>query len=91
MQILIENQIDELTTEQWYFYQTENRLYLDKYYLMKREDKKKRNYRVVKRYDRLMERDSTLTEAEVPFTEEIRKSAIKKYSDMLQCLKWSEK
>jgi hypothetical protein len=90
-QIYVEKVIDDLTTEQFHFYQTENKLYLDKYYLMKRENTKQRSYKVIKRYDRLMERDSTLTEAQVPFTDEIKALAIKQYVDSIKCLKWSER
>jgi hypothetical protein len=92
-QIIIEREIDELTIERFEFYQTDNKLYLDKYYIMKRESKRKRIYNLVrsKLYNRLMERDSTLTEAQVPFTDEIKALAIKQYTDSIKCLKWSER
>lgn len=93
--IIVEKRIDELTIETFEFYQTENKLYLDKYYIKKREDTRKRNYIIDRKcyYDRLRQRqgDSTLTEAQVPFTDEIKALAIKQYVDSIKCLKWSER
>jgi hypothetical protein len=92
-QIIVEKRIDTLTVETFEFYQTDNKLYLDKYYIKRRENERKRNYNVDKSryYNRIMERDSTLTEAQVPFTDEIKALAIKQYVDSLKCLKWSER
>jgi len=89
--LIVEKVIDELTIETFEFYQTENKLYLDKYFIRKRESRRKRNYHAVIRYDRLSERDSTITEAEVPFTDEIKAMAIKQFTDSVKCLKWSER
>ena len=89
--IIVEKQIDELTEERFEFYQTENKLYLDKYFVSKRESTRKRNYRILVRYDRLRERDNTITEDQVPFTDEIKAQAIKQYVDSIKCLKWSER
>ena len=90
--IRFEHRIDELTIEKWEFYQTDNNIYLDGYLLLKRDTTRKRYYeRVVKRYDRLMERDSTIKESEVPFNDEIRAEAIKQFTDTIRCVKWSER
>jgi hypothetical protein len=89
--VIIEKHIDELTIERFEFYQTENKLYLDKYFVMKRESTRKHNYNTAVRYNRLNERDSTITEAQVPFTDEIRTQAIKLFADSIVCLKWSER
>ena len=89
--IIIQKQIDELTEERFEFYQTENKLYLDKYFVSKRESTRKRNYHPIVRYDRLRERDNTITEDQVPFTDEIKAQAIKQYVDSIKCLKWSER
>jgi hypothetical protein len=90
--IRFEHRIDELTIEKWEFYQTDNNIYLDGYVVLMRESTLKRNYtKVLKRYDRLMERDSTIKESEVPFTDEIRKEAIKQFTDTIRCIKWSER
>ena len=91
--IIVEIRIDALTVETFEFYQTENKLYLDKYYVNKRENERKRNYLPdrTKYYDRLRDRDSTLKESEVPFTDEIKALAIKQYTDSIKCLKWSER
>jgi hypothetical protein len=89
--VIIEKQIDELTVERFEFYHTENKLYLDKYLLKKRENTRMRNYRLKLKYDRLNVRDSSLEESEVPFTEEIKAEAIKQFVDSIKCLKWSER
>jgi hypothetical protein len=92
-QIKVKIEIDKLTEEWFEFYQTDNKLYLDRYYIMRRENERKRIYNLdrSKLYNRLMERDSTLTEAQVPFTDEIKALAIKQYVDSIKCLKWSER
>lgn len=89
--IIVEKQIDELTVETFEFYQTENKLYLDKYLLMKRENTKMRKYRLKENYNRLNRRDSTLEESEVPFTDEIKAEAIKQFADSIICLNWSQR
>jgi hypothetical protein len=91
--IIVEKRIDQLNIETFEFYQTDNKLYLDKYYMKKRENERKRNHVVDRKrfYDRLSERNSTLTEAQVPFTDEIKALAIKQYVDSIKCLKWSER
>ena len=90
--IRFEHRINELTIEKWEFYQTDNNIYLDRYVVLSRESTKKHNYtKVVRRYDRLMERDSTIKETDVPFTDEIRLEAIKQFVDTVRCVRWSER
>ena len=91
--IIVEKRIDELSVETFEFYQTDNKLYLNRYYINRRVDANKRKYNIDRStyYYRLMERDSTLTEAEVPLTDEIKAQAIKQYVDSIKCLKWSER
>lgn len=92
-QIIVEKQIDKLTIERYEFYLTENKLYLDKYFIKKREGTKKHNYNIdwSKYYNRVNQRDSTITEAQVPFTDDIKVLAIKQYVDSIKCIKWSER
>jgi len=92
-EILVEKRIDELTVETFGFCQIDNKIYLDRYYIKKREDTRKRNYVTDRKhfYNRLDQRDSTLTEAQVPLTDEIKAQAIKQYVDSIKCLKWSER
>ena len=83
--------IDELTIEEYTFYFMDNNiLFLDTYRVAKKE-KRQRFYRTIKSYDRLRERDSTMTEDEVPFPSEIRQEAIDLFTKQIKCLKWSEK
>ena len=64
----IEKQIDELTKEQFSFWVKDGTLILDSYYLLSRENKRKRNYNFVKRYERLSHRNSFTPLQEVPLT-----------------------
>jgi len=91
--ILIEKRIDELSVETFEFYQTENIIYLDKYYIMRRENSRQSKYKIDKSkyYNRLMHRDTTCPEAQVPLTDEIKAQAIKQFVDSIKCLKWSER
>lgn len=87
----IERRIDELTIERWGFYCTQDRIYLDSYCLLKKESKKDKKYRVIKSYDRLRERDSTLKESEVPFNEAIKTEAFNRFVSGVKVLRWSER
>ncbi len=89
--ITLEKQIDELTKEIYNFYQVDNLIYLSNYTVLKRETTRKTKYSVVKKYDRLNTRDSSLSEDQVPFTEEIKAEAIKMYIDSLKIMLWSER
>ena len=82
---------DELTKEVWDFTLLRGTLFLDSYQLLKRENTRKRKYLVIKKYNRLFERDSNIEESEVPFTEEIKKEALQRYFATIDCLRWSER
>ena len=71
----IHKQIDELTVEQWNFGLINDTLYLNSYFLLKKESKRHKNFKFLKKYDRLMHRDNTIQESEVPFTEELKTEA----------------
>jgi len=91
MSVTLTKQIDELTIEEYTFHFMDNNiLFLNTYRLAKKE-KRQRFHRTIKSYDRLRERDSTMTEDEVPFTPEIRQEAIDVFTKQIKCLKWSEK
>ena len=91
MGVEIEKVIDELNKEIWFFVLIRNTLFLDGYELLCRESTRKRKYNVIKRYDRLQRRYSTIEESEVPLTSEIKKEALQTYFDTIDCRKWSEK
>jgi hypothetical protein len=91
MNVTFTNQIDEITTEEYSFhFMDSNILYLQSYIIFKKE-KKQRFPRIFKKYDRLMNRDNSITEEEVPFTPEIRQRAINEFTSQIKCLKWSER
>ena len=87
----IEKQIDELTFEKWRFTFIDKAIYLDAYYILQKESKRHRNFRVLKKYERLFDRDSTMTEGEVPFTDEIKTEALNQFVSKIKVIKWSER
>lgn len=87
----IVKQIDELTQEVWNFWFNNGNLYLDRYFLKKREDKKKRVYRNIKTYDRIFSRNNNIEEDEVPLPEEIKQEALRLFTSNIKVLKWSER
>ncbi len=87
----IHKQIDELTVEQWNFGLINDTLYLNSYFLLKKESKRHKNFKFLKKYDRLMHRDNTIQESEVPFTEELKTEALNQFMSKIKVLKWSEK
>lgn len=88
--MVIEKQIDELTKEQFTFWVNGNLIILSAYFLLSRENTRKRNYKAIKRYDRLYERESNITLEEVPFTEEMRVEALSEYVKSLKVMTWAE-
>lgn len=89
--IEIDIKLDELTYEQFIFRFFDNVLYLDGYYVNKRETTKHRKYNIIKQYSRLSNRYDTLTESEVPLTDEIRQRALNEFFSTIKCLTWSER
>jgi hypothetical protein len=87
----IEKQVNELTKEVWGFTVIDRIIYLDSYHVMTRESTRARKYRSIKQYERIKSRDNTLTENEVPFTDELRQEVLNEYFKTLKCLKWSER
>ena len=88
--MVIEKQIDELTKENYKFWVKDNIIILDSYSLSSRENTKKRNYNFLKRYERLMDRSSSITVEEVPFTEEIKTEVLQEYIKTLKVMTWVE-
>ena len=72
----IEKQIDELTLERWRFSFIDRNIYLESYCVLQKESKRHRNYRVLKKYERLSKRDSNTEESDVPFTDDIKQEAL---------------
>lgn len=87
----IEKQIDELTLERWRFSFIDRNIYLESYYVLQKESKRHRNYRALKKYERLSKRDSNTEESEVPFTDELKAEALNQFVSTIKVLKWSER
>lgn len=87
----IERTKDELTKEVWDFTLIRETLFLNGYQLLKRESTRKRKYITVKKYDRLYSRNSNIEESQVPFTNEIKKKALERYFETIDCRRWSER
>ena len=87
----IEKQIDDLTFEKWRFTFMYGTIFLDGYSLLQKETKRHKNFRVMKQYDRIMSRDNTITESEVPFTDELKVEVLNQFVSTIKVLKWSER
>lgn len=87
----IEKQIDELTFERWRFSFIDRNIYLESYYVLQKESKRHRNYRILKKHERLSKRDSNTEESEVPFTDELKAEALNQFVSTIKVLKWSER
>jgi hypothetical protein len=87
----IEKQIDELTFERWRFAFMHGTIFLDGYCLLQKESKRHKNFRVLKQYDRIMGRNNTIVESDVPFTEELKTEALNQFISKIKVLKWSER
>lgn len=87
----IERTKDELTKEYWDFLLIRETLFLNGYALLKRESTRKRKHIAVKKYDRLDSRNSNIEESQVPFTNEIKKEALERYFETIDCRRWSER
>lgn len=87
----IEKQIDDLTFVRWRFTFIDKTLYLDGYTLLQKESKRHKNFKVLKKYDRLMGRYNTIQESEVPFTDEIKAEALNQFVSTIKVIKWSER
>ena len=85
--IEVENKIDDLSFERWVFIEIDNSLYLNRYYLYKKENKKKRKYLVVGLYDSLRSSFSNMTEGEVKLPNWVKKKAWWKYAEQIKVLK----
>ena len=87
----IEKQIDDLTFERWRFTFMYGTIFLDGYCLLQKESKRHRNFRVLKQYDRIMGRNNTIVESEVPFTDELKAEALNQFVSTIKVRKWSER
>lgn len=87
----IEKQIDDLTFERWSFTFMYGTIFLDGYCLLQKESKRHKNFRVIKQYDRIMGRNNTIVESEVPFTNELKAEALNQFVSTIKVLKWSER
>ena len=87
----IERTIDDLTIERWTFIILQNNIYLNSYVLLQKESKSKRNFNILMKYDRIFNRNSTIKESEVPFTNELKQDVLNKYISTIKVLKWSDK
>ena len=89
--IVIEKQVNTLRKEIWVFTLLRNQLILDSYSMSDRESTRHRKYKTIRYYDRLDRKYCTIDEDLVPLTDELKSEAIKKLSDSIECIKWSER
>ena len=89
--IQIEKQIDELTLERWTFIWIDYHIYLDEYVLLQKDSKRHKRVRELKNYSRLMTRNNTINESDVPFTTEIKAEAYDQFVSKIEVRKWGER
>ncbi len=89
--MIIERYVDELTKEQWGIVFIDMRLYLDSYYLLKRDSTRHKKYHSEKKYERLSGRDSTIKEQEVPFPCNVKQEALDRFTNSIKVMKWGER
>ena len=87
----IVKQIDDLTFERWRFTFMYGTIFLDGYCLLQKENKRKKNFKVLKQYDRIMGIGNNITETEVPFTDELKAEVLSQFVYMIKVRKWSER
>jgi hypothetical protein len=87
----IEKQVDELTIERWTFTWIDKTIFLDKYVLLQKESKRKRIYSRIKHYDRIMGRNSTIKESDVPLSEDLKAEVLAKFIANIRVIKWEER
>lgn len=82
---------DGLTTEKWRFCLCfDTQIILDEYRVLRLPTKRHKVPVLVAEYSRLRERDSTLTESQVPWPEDVREEALQKLLTQFQVVRWSE-
>ena len=87
----IKKQINALKIEVWEFVIIRNTLYLDKYYTAEKESTRHRKYKKILYYDRIMNRNNTIAEEEIPLSNDIKEEALSIYFNQVKCIKWSER
>lgn len=88
----IERKINDLTIEKWRFTSLMyGNIFLDEYYLLQKESKGHRTYKVLKKYSRIMSRSNTILESEVPLPDDLKKEVFDKFISEIKILKWSDK
>jgi hypothetical protein len=78
---------DKLTEETWGFTVLDTCIILNSYWKSTRQSPRHK-WQVLTHYDRLNTRDSTLKEADVPWTEELRAEALALYVATLKVGRW---
>jgi len=86
----IEIKIDDLNKEVYRFWENGTHLVLDSYNLLNRENKRKQKWTYLKTYERLSDKQSTLSENEVPLTDEVKELILDEYIKLLSVKTWSE-
>jgi len=89
--IEIKKQRNALSREVWIFKIIGNTLFLDEYYIAEKESPRHRKYKNTLYYNRIMGRNNTITEEEVPLSREVKDEALNMYFNKVKCIKWDER
>jgi len=87
----IRRNIDELTVEKWSFIFLYGNIFLDSYYLLKKESKKHRRYEILKKYNRIIGRNNTIKEVDIPLPEDVKEEAFNIFTKDIKVMKWTER
>lgn len=92
MNIQFVKQYTDLNKAVYSFWYNEGVLILDSYYVQAKDNKKQRNYRTVRYYERLnaSRQLNRINEEDVPLTSEIRNEALLEFHKQLTVKTWSE-
>lgn len=87
----IEKKIDELTIQRWRFIYIMGNIYLNYYVILQKESKRHRNYKTLKLYDRIMTRNNTLTEDQVPLSDDLKAEVMSLFTKNIKVMKWGQR
>ena len=87
----IEKKVDELISEIYIFLFINGSIFLDEYYLVKKDNLKSRKFKILKKYNRTSRRDNTINENDIFLSVELKKEVLDLFVSKIKVLKWTEK
>ena len=91
MSIEIKKERNAVKIEVWRFSMIRDTLFLETYYIAEKQSTRHRKYINKVYYDRIMSRNNTIEEADVPLSREIKEEALNLYFNKVKCKKWGDR